>query len=123
MFFSAPSTDQLAMLNLWGSFREPLAALIAGLFASVITNNTKEMPDELRATFHTGISLFALSYQCTMNFWVCESGQMPAGDQSRGELRGIPGSPRFPADKPMSSTCLHLWLDEGSGRHPVVAFL
>ena len=104
LLFCAPSTDRLAMLDLWGSFREPLAALITGLFASVITYDTKEMPDELRATFHTGISLFALSYQCTMNFWACESGQMPAGDQSGRELQGIPGSLRFPADKPMSST-------------------
>lgn len=93
------------MLDLWGSFRELWAALITGLLASVITNTTKETPDKHRVTFHTRISVFTLSYQCTVNFWACKSGQVPAGDQSRRELQGLLSSLRFPPDKPVLSTC------------------
>lgn len=93
------------MLDLWGSFRELLAVLIRGLLASVITNTTKEMPDKHRVTFHTRISLFTLSYQCTMNFGACKSGQMPAGNQSGRELQGLLSSLRFPPDKSVLSTC------------------
>lgn len=57
LLFFALSTDCLARLDLWGSFREPLAALITGLLVSIITKNTKEMPNELRAMFHTRSSV------------------------------------------------------------------
>lgn len=75
-----------------------MAALFPGLFASLVTNSTKEVPDVLRATFHTGISLFALGYQCTTNFWACESGHLPAGDLTRGELQRMPGPWRSPEE-------------------------
>lgn len=93
------------MREVWVSFPKPLAALIMGLFLSLTTNSTEEVPDELRDTFHTGISLFALGYQCTMNFWAHKSGQMPAGDQRGGEQQGVLGSWRFPADGAVSSAC------------------
>lgn len=75
-----------------------MAALFPGLFASLVTNSTKEVPSVLRDTFHTGISLFALGCQCTMNFWACESGQLPAGDPTRGELQRMLGPWRSPEE-------------------------
>lgn len=93
------------MREVWVSFLKPLAALIMGLFLSLITNNMEEVADELRDTFHTGISLFALGYQCTMNFWAHKSGQMLAGDQRGGEQQGVLGSWRFPADVAMPNAC------------------
>lgn len=105
----------------WSSSRAPLAGLLT-LFASVITNNAKEMPGVLRATFHAGISLFVLGYQCTMNFWACESGQAPAGEQRRRELQRMPGPWRFPADRPRSSPCL-VTAGEGSLRCCSCSFL
>lgn len=70
--------------------------LLTGLFASVTTNNTEEMPSVFRAPFHAGIFLFALRYQCTMNFWACKSGQVPAGEWRRSELQRMLGSQKVP---------------------------